>query len=123
MMVHVEEQSLAVVDKAAIVEKAAQMNREGWRLVQISCLAKDSFEITYSFDKDYKCSHLRVILPVNDPELPSITGEYFAAFTYENELHDLFGIRVKGNALDFGGKFYKLSVPTPFAPQPQQPAK
>jgi len=122
-MVHAEEQSLETVDTGVLVQKAARMKADGWRLVQISCLAKDAYEITYTFDKDYACAHVRVRLPLDAPELPSITGEYFAAFTYENELHDLFGITVKGLALDFGGKFYKLSVPTPFAPKPQQPAK
>jgi ech hydrogenase subunit D len=123
MMVHVEEQSLVVVDKGQIVDKATQMSKEGFRLVQISCLAKDSYEVTYSFDKNYACAHVRVVLPKDNPELPSITGAYFAAFTYENELQDLFGIKVSGLALDFKGKFYKLSVKTPFAPQPQQPAQ
>ncbi|HUI91601.1 MAG TPA: NADH-quinone oxidoreductase subunit C [Chitinivibrionales bacterium] len=123
MMVHVEQQSLAAIDKSQLVEKAKQMSKEGWRLVQISCTAKDAYEVTYTFDKDYACSHLRVTLPKDNLDLPSITGAYFAAFTYENELHDLFGINVQGNALDFKGKFYKLSVKTPFAPQPQQPAQ
>jgi ech hydrogenase subunit D len=122
-MVHVENQSLVVVDKSEIIEKVSQMSKGGYRLVQISCLAKDSFEITYTFDKDYVCSHFRVVLPKENPELPSITGVYFAAFTYENELQDLFGVKVTGLALDFKGKFYKLSVKTPFAPQPQQPAQ
>ncbi len=114
---------MAVVDKSQIVEKATQMSKDGWRLVQISCAAKDVYEVTYTFDKEYKCSHIRTVLQKSDLELPSITGAYFAAFTYENELQDLFGITVKGLALDFKGKFYKLSIKTPFAPQPQQPAQ
>jgi ech hydrogenase subunit D len=123
MMVHIEEQSLVTVDKSQLVEKATQMSKDGWRLVQISCTAKETYELTYTFDKEYKCSHIRVVLPAGDRSLPSITGAYFAAFTYENELQDLFGITVQGLALDFKGKFYKLSVKTPFAPQPQQPAQ
>jgi ech hydrogenase subunit D len=123
MMIHVEEQSLVVVDRNQIAEKAGLMSKDGQRLVQISCAVKDNFEITYTFDKDYKCSHFRVVLQKNDLVLPSITGQYFAAFTYENELQDLFGIKVQGLALDFKGKFYKLSVPTPFATPPQPPVK
>ncbi len=122
-MVHIENQSLVVIDAAQIVEKAGQMFKDGCRLVQISCLAKDSFEVTYSFEKEYSCSNIRIVLPKENPVLPSITGQYFAAFTYENEMQDLFGIKVTGLALDFKGKFYKLSVKTPFAPQPQQPAQ
>jgi ech hydrogenase subunit D len=123
MMVHIEEQQFQIVEKSQIVEKAAEFFKQGFRLVAITCAAKESFELTYSFDKDMKVTNVRVVFPKNDPTLPSITGSYFAAFTYENELHDLFGISVSGLALDFKGKFYKLSVPTPFAPQPQPPVK
>jgi len=70
-----------------------------------------------------KLCNVRVVLPKNDPVVPSITKAYFAAFTYENELHDLFGITVTDLALDFKGTFYKLSTKTPFAPQPQPPVK
>jgi ech hydrogenase subunit D len=122
-MVHLEEQPLVAVDKNAIVEKASSFFKDGYRLVAITCAAKDSFELTYSFDKDMKLSNLRVVLPKNDPVLPSITKAYFAAFTYENELQDLFGIKVTDLALDFKGTFYKLSTKTPFAPQPQPPVK
>jgi ech hydrogenase subunit D len=120
-MIHAEESSLVVVDKNAIVEKAGTFFKDGYRLVAITCAAKDNFELTYSFDKDMKLSNIRVILPKNDPVVPSITKAYFAAFTYENELQDLFGIKVTDLALDFKGTFYKLSMKTPFAPQPQPP--
>jgi ech hydrogenase subunit D len=122
-MVHVEESSLVVVDKNVIAEKAKSFFQDGFRLVAITCAAKDAYELTYSFDKDMKLSNIRVVLPKTDPVLPSITGVYFAAFTYENELQDLFGIKVTGLALDFKGTFYKLATKTPFAPQPQQPVK
>jgi ech hydrogenase subunit D len=122
-MVHVEEQALMVVDKNQIVEKAANFFKQGFRLVAITCAAKDNFELTYTYEKDYKTTNVRVVLPKSDPVLPSITSSYFAAFTYENELQDLFGIKVTGLALDFKGTFYKLSTKTPFAPQPQPPVK
>jgi ech hydrogenase subunit D len=122
-MVHVEEQQNQTAEKGQIVEKAAEFFKQGYRLVAITCAAKENFELTYTFDKDMKASNVRVVLPKNDPTLPSITGSYFAAFTYENELQDLFGITVSGLALDFKGAFYRLSVKTPFAPQPQPPVK
>jgi ech hydrogenase subunit D len=121
-MVHVENQPLSTIDKSLILDTALTMFKDGQRLVCISCTAKDNFELTYSYDKDYKMTNFRVILAKEDAVLPSITKAYFAAFTYENELQDLFGIKVTDLALDFKGTFYKLSVKTPFAPQPQQPA-
>jgi ech hydrogenase subunit D len=122
-MVHVEEQSLVIVDKNQIVEKATEYFKQGYRLVAITCAAKDTYELTYTFDKDYKASNVRVVLQKTDLVLPSITPAFFAAFTYENELQDLFGITVTDLALNFKGTFYKLSMKTPFAPQPQPPVK
>jgi ech hydrogenase subunit D len=46
--------------------------------------------------------------------VPSITSVYWCAFAYENEMHDLFNVKVEGNAVDFGGKFYATKVPFPF---------
>ena len=57
---------------------------------------------------------LRVRLPMLQPELPSISPFYWSAFLYENEMHDLFGITVKGMALDFQGHLYTTLVPTPY---------
>jgi hypothetical protein len=32
-------------------------------------------------------------------------------------MHDLFGVKIKNNALDYGGKFFRLSQPTPWNPK------
>jgi ech hydrogenase subunit D len=39
---------------------------------------------------------------------------YWGAFIYENEMHDLFGVAVKGMNVDFSGNFIRTSVPYPF---------
>jgi ech hydrogenase subunit D len=119
-MVHIENQKCTAINKAQLVENVQKMFSAGYRLVAITCTTTDSFELTYSFDKDYAFESFRFVLPKENPEIPSITGVYFAAFTYENELQDLFGIKVNDLALDFKGTFYKLSLKTPFAPQPPQ---
>ena len=120
-MVFVEEQRQITVDKQSLLETVSRMQKDGQRLVQICCTAKENFELTYTFDKDYKATNLRLIVPAGDPTVPSISDIYFCAFTYENELHDLFGLAMTGLKLDFKGTFYKLAIKTPFAPQPQQP--
>jgi ech hydrogenase subunit D len=58
---------------------------------------------------------IRVRLPLEGAELPSISSFYWSAFLYENEIHDLFGVTVHGMAIDFHGAFYKLAVKTPYA--------
>ena len=109
-----EEQSIIPVTTGNLVEKTGGMFREGYRLVQIGCtLLGDSFEINYSFDKDYQFTTLRLILP-KDGILPSVSAVYFGAFIYENEMHDLFGITVTGINIDFKGTLFRTRVKYPF---------
>ena len=35
--------------------------------------------------------------------VPSISSIYWCAFLYENEMHDLFNLKVEGMAVDFKG--------------------
>ena len=111
-----EQSTLEPIDRAAVKARAAGFKAEGFRLVQISCVRLESgFEITYSFDKATALKNLRIVLPVGDATVASITDSYFCAFTYENELKDLFGIAVDGLALDFKGNFYRKAQAAPFA--------
>ena len=84
---------------------AADRKREGWRFVQLLAVVTDGgFDLVYSFMKDGV---------LKDTAVPSITDQFLAAFVFENEVHDLFGINVKGIAIDFGGTFYQLSQKEP----------
>jgi ech hydrogenase subunit D len=78
--------------------------------------------VTYSFDKNHTFECLRLSLPKVSPALPSISSAFGCAFTYENEMHDLFGIAVSGLNVDFGGNFYRTSVKTPFMVEPKPAA-
>jgi ech hydrogenase subunit D len=114
----IEPQPITAIDRGELVAKATQFNKDGYRIVQICCTTgTESLEITYSFDKEYSFANLRVTVPKSDPVVPSITGTYLAAFAYENELQDLFGIKVTDLAINYNGKFYKTAIPTPFNPQ------
>ena len=42
-------------------------------------------------------------------EVPSVTELFIAAFVFENEAHDLFGVNVVGNLIDFQGRFYSFA--------------
>ena len=50
-------------------------------------------------------------------EVESITGIYWPAFIYENEIHDLFGVKFNHSALDYQGGFFKISEETPWKPK------
>jgi ech hydrogenase subunit D len=101
---------------ASEVQKQKDM---GSRLVQICCARiGDDFELHYSFehvdnDQKFKFVDLKLITDVGSP-INSITGIYFAAFGYENEISDLYGLKIEGNLLDFKGTFITTSVPYPF---------
>jgi ech hydrogenase subunit D len=108
-------QTVEEIPLAALLERAQRMRYEGWRLAQACCtrLVADQ-EADYSFDKDGKLHTLRVRLPINNAELPSISSFFWSAFLYENEMHDLFGVTVRGMLIDFHGAFYTTMIPTPY---------
>ncbi|MHB8163649.1 MAG: NADH-quinone oxidoreductase subunit C [Methanoregula sp.] len=110
-----EPQTILPISVGDIVPKAELAKKEGNRLVQIGCTKiEDNFEILYVYDKDYKLTNYRVTVKQAD-EIPSISGVYFGAFVYENEIHDLYGIHVTGINIDFKGTFYKTTIKHPFS--------
>ena len=70
-------------------------------------------DIIYSFMKDGLLENLRVPAVTEKDVVPSITGEFIEAFVWENEIHDLWNIKFEGIAIDFQGKFYKVSTDAP----------
>ena len=98
------------------VATAERHHRDGYRLVQMTGTAReDHFEIMVSYDKDYQCVHFRMHIPRDNPELPSVSAIFPAAFTYENELKDLFGFVIHGLSVDYGGNFLRTKTKVPFA--------
>jgi ech hydrogenase subunit D len=97
-----------------LISNVSQLFKEGYRLVQISCSKSDKLQLDYSFDKEYFLLNLRLSLSLENPEVQSITDIYWSAFTYENELHDLFGIHVREINVDFKGNFYRIQEDAPF---------
>lgn len=98
------------------VATAERHRAEGYRLVQMTGTARpDCIEIMISFAQERACANYRTFLPRDCPQLPSLSGVFLAAFTYENELKDLFGIAVPGLAVDYGGNFLRTKVKVPFS--------
>jgi ech hydrogenase subunit D len=112
-MAEVQETIPIKVDE--LVGRVAQLYGEGHRLVQISCTTlESSYEMNYSFDKDYRFSNLRFTV-TQDQEIQSISVIYPSAFLYENEIHDLFGLTIRNIAVDYRGTLYRTRIPTPFS--------
>ncbi|MCX8157288.1 MAG: NADH-quinone oxidoreductase subunit C [Verrucomicrobiae bacterium] len=109
------DQTIVPVPAAELPARVLMLRHEGWRLVHISATpAGEQIEINYGFDRLGKFQTLRVTLPAAEPRLPSISRIYWAAFVYENEMHDLFDVQVEGMAVDFHGHFIKTATPFPF---------
>lgn len=110
-----DNQELIQIDSSSLLEKVYSFFQDGYRLVQIHCtLLENGFEINYSFDKDNKFTNLRIVI-TKDQEILSISNIYWSAFLYENEIADLFGVKIKNIVIDFKGTFYQSSKKAPFA--------
>jgi ech hydrogenase subunit D len=110
-----EPQTIIPITVGEVVSKAEQAKKDGDRLVMISCTKiGETFEIIYTYDKNYQLHNYRITVR-QDEEIPSISSVYWGAFVYENEIHDLYGIHVKGINIDFKGTFYKTTIKHPFS--------
>ena len=114
----IEKQTTTSIDVGKLIGSVEQFRNNGYRLVQIGCTkVGDLYEINYSFDKDYQFENVRIAITA-DTEIPSISGMYWNSFIYENEMHDLFGIQVRGMNIDFKGTLIRTAVKFPFSSPP-----
>jgi ech hydrogenase subunit D len=76
--------------------------------------APNLFEIAWGFVKDGVLETIREQIVAGDP-VPSISEFFGAAFLYENEIRELFGINVEGIGVDLRGQLYKTATKVPFS--------
>ncbi len=108
-------QEITIIDKGDLVGIVAGLYSEGYRLVQIGCSTlEDAYEITYSFDRHYIFTNLRITVAAGE-EVESISVIYPGAFLYENEIYELFGVPIRHVAIDYLGTLYRTSIATPFS--------
>ncbi len=101
-----------VIDLSDLVARAREFKSEGYRLVQLLPKMQEDDRITliYTFNKLNEVINLKVLNVVKGlTKVPSITSMFIAAFVFENEAHDLFGVTITGNSLDFHGHFYNFA--------------
>ena len=108
-----KEQILKEISPNDLLTEIMKIKNDGYRLVAISCTNKNGMELTYSFDKDYELLNIRLITDTEN-ELPSISILYPYSFLYENEIKELFGVKITGIIPDFNDNLYKIPVKTPF---------
>ena len=111
MALEIEFAPLSVEELPAL---AAEKKAEGARFVQLLAVnTEEGIDLVYTFMKgDVLTNHeIKGVGP--DTTVPSITDQFLAAFVFENEAHDLFGVDVQNIAIDFEGSFYTLSQSEP----------
>jgi ech hydrogenase subunit D len=110
------------MDAKGFLDRVAQYKREGWRLALVNATSLPAVEgegavdLSWSFEKEGRLEHLRErVTPAE--EVPSVSSVFGAAFLYENEIRELFGLNVTGLNVDFRGALYKTAERVPFAPR------
>lgn len=94
-----------------------QKYNDGYRLAQILSVAYEGYnEVIYSVAKEYEMENYKINLPI-DEEIKSFSDIFPAATLYENEIKELWGVKVVGMALDYHNKFYRIEKETPFKKQ------
>jgi hypothetical protein len=79
----------------ALLQSVDSLLLDGWRIIQMLALnTEDGYELNYSFGGGYAMKTLRLRIGAKD-SVPSITSYYAAAAFYENEMRDLFGVRIE----------------------------
>mgnify|MGYP001064937259 FL=1 len=95
-----------------LIDTCKERKNEGYRLAHLCPKLErdDSITLIYTFVKESEMINYKVSgIKKGVTEVPSVTELFIAAFVFENEAHDLFGVNVVGNLIDFQGKFYSFA--------------
>ncbi|GHV05835.1 hypothetical protein FACS1894217_03400 [Clostridia bacterium] len=107
-------QSIRELDgREQLIAGADEMKKAGYRLSQACVTTVEPYDLLYSFARDEELVSLRLRIAEGD-EIESITGVFPYAYLYENEMKDLFGIKIRNINVDFKGNFYRTAQKTPF---------
>ncbi len=106
--------NIETVNIQTLYNIALERQRDGWRLAQICATAFEGYnEIIYSFAIDYTLENYKVIIPI-DEEINTISDFFPSAMLFENEMKELFGVKIKSINPDYQDKLYRIAVKTPF---------
>ncbi len=110
------ENILEEIQPEILLDEVMKKKNQGLRLSQACAVYKDDkYELSYSFADDvtYQYTTLRIVMDT-DVVVPSITTFYPYAFLYENEMKELFGVKIDMINVDYDNKLYRIDVETPY---------
>ena len=99
-----------------LLERVQTLKHDGIRFVQMCAETTEAgIDLLYTFYDETRDHALNLcVYGITEvSRVPSIQDQYFAAFSYENEAHDLYGVRFVNMKLDFGGHFFNLACSEP----------
>jgi hypothetical protein len=122
------------MDKTAFLARVEAYHKAGRRLAFINATtvmpaegqaegqAEGAFELAWGFARDGRTDEseggalemIRETVKAGE-EVPSVSDYFGAAFLYENELRELFGIDISGINVDLRGQLYKTATRVPFS--------
>lgn len=109
-----EQYILETVDIQTLFRTVIEKQRAGYRLAQICATAFEGYnELIYSFVLDYKFENYKIILPI-ETQISSISDLYPSAMLFENEITELFGVKINSIKPDYKDKFFRIAAKTPF---------
>ena len=99
-----------------LLARVQTFKHDGLRFVQLCAETTEAgIDLLYTFYDETRNAAVNLNVYGIEPytKVPSIQGLYFAAFSYENEAHDLYGVNFANMKLDFGGHFFNLAASEP----------
>ena len=117
-VIHPEE-ILEEIAASDLLKKVMEKKKEGYRLSQIcAALIDGKYELSYSFADDVSYQYITYRLVIEtDVEIPSITEIIPQALFYENEMKELFGVKIKMISLDYENRLYRIRQEAPLGPK------
>jgi NADH:ubiquinone oxidoreductase subunit C len=87
-----------------LLGEVQKMKYDGYRFVTSTCVdnGDGTIDVIYHFDRNYQMKHLKLKV-AKDEEIDSISKIYFCSILVENEMSELFGLKITGMAVDYGG--------------------
>ena len=91
--------------------------------MQICATAFEGYnELIYSVALDYTFENYKIIVPI-EREISTISDFFPSAMLYENEMKELFGVKINSINPDFENKFYRIAKKTPFKKEVKEAIK